>query len=215
MENIAIWNSILADQRDYEEELRFRNPSFSFWYNWMIVACVIALFVSFAIWGVDIHAKNAHDAGQREVYEAIELEQQQAAAAAAEAERLAAEEDESLQIREAQAIARALFGIRNFAAKYGYTNEDLETYARCVTNRCEATGKSVEEVLSQPQQFIAYSAKNDLVGEYYDLALRFVADWHAGSLKQCDARFQYAVLKDTGIWLVDDPGKDVPERWHA
>lgn len=215
MTRLATLKSVFSDQREYEEELRFRNPSFSFWYNWLIVACIIALFVSFAIWGFDIHTRNAYEAGQQEVYAAMDAEHEAMMAAAAEAERIAAEEDESLQIREAQAIARALFGIRNFTAKYGYTNEDLETYARCITNRSEATGKTVEEVLSQPQQFIAYSDKNDLVGEYYDLALRFVAEWHAGSLKPCDTRFQYAVLKDTGIWLVDDPGKDVPERWHA
>ena len=215
MNKLAIWKSVLEDQEDHIEELEFRNPAAIIMYRMLLTACVVALFVSFIIWGIDIHARNAYDAGQRDLYAAMDLEHEQMMAAAEEAERIAAQEEESLQIREAQAIARALFGIRNFTAKYGYTNDDLETYARCVTNRCEATGKSVEEVLAQPQQFIAYSDKNDLVGEYYDLALRFVADWHTGSLKPCDTRFQYAVLKDTGIWLVDDPGKDVPERWHA
>ena len=215
MNKLATWKSVFADQKDYLEELEFRNPAAIILDRMLLAACIVALFVSFIVWGLDIHARNAHDAGMQEVYAAMDAEHEAMMAAAEEAERLAAQEEESLQIREAQAIARALFGIRNFTAKYGYTNDDLETYARCVTNRCEATGKSVEEVLAQPKQFIAYSDKNDLVGEYYDLALRFVADWHAGSLKPCDTRFQYAVLKDTGIWLVDDPGKDVPERWHA
>lgn len=216
MENrLATLKSVFADQRDYEEELEFRNPAAIILYRMLLVACVIALFISFIVWGIDIHTRNAYDAGQRDLYAAMDLEHEQMMAAAAEAERQAQQAEEALQIREAQAIARALFGIRNFSAKYNYTNADLETYARCITNRCEATGKSVEEVLAVPNQFIAYSDRNDLDTEYYNLSLRFVSDWHAGSLEPCDTKFQYAVLKDTGIWLVDDPGKDVPARWHA
>lgn len=212
---IATLKSVFADAREQEEFLRFRNPSFSYWYNWLVLACVVALFVSFAIWGFDIHTRNAYDAGQRDLYAAMDAEHEEMLAAAAEAERLAAEEDAELQIREAKAIARAIFGIRNFIEKYHYTNEDVLTYARCITNRAEATGKSVEEVLAEEGQFIAYSEHNNLETDYYNLALQFVDDLHAGNLKPCDLKFRYAVLKGEGIWLVDDPGKDVPERWHA
>lgn len=215
MTRLATLKSVFADQREYEEELRFRNPSFSFWYNWLIVACIIALFVSFAIWGFDIHTRNAYEAGQQEVYAAMDAEREAVMAATQEQELKAQEEAAALQIREAQAIARALFGIRNFTEKYHYTNADLLTYARCITNRVEATGRSVEEVCAEPNQFIAYSDKNNLEQELYDLALSFIADWHDGTLAPCDTKFRYAVLKGEGIWLVDDPGKDVPERWHA
>lgn len=212
---LATWEKIFDEQAEHEEVLRFRNPSFSFWYNWMIAAIVIALFVSFAIWGIDIRTRNAHDAGVREVYDAIDAEAEQKMLAAEEEAKLKEQAEADLQIAEAKALARAIFGIRNFIEKYHYTTEDILTYARCITNRAEATGKSIEEVLAEKNQFIAYSEHNDIVKEYYDLMLQFVADWHSGNLPPCDIKFQNAVLKDTGIWLVDNINASVPNRWHA
>ena len=206
---------IFAEYEAKEKELRFRNPSFSFWYNWLIVGLVIALFIGFVKWGIDIHTNNAAEQAKAELLAAIDEENAQLLAAAEEQQRQAEKEAAEFQIREAKAVARALFGIRNFASKYGYTNDDLLTYARCVTNRAEATGKTVEEVLAEEGQFIAYSEHNDLETEYYNLALQFIADWHNGQLKPCDLKFKYAVLKDNGIWLVDDPNKTIPERWHV
>lgn len=211
--DFAILESVFQEQKEYEDVLRFRNPSFSFWYNWLITCTVVALFASFIWWGGAI-ARDSRDKAVREQVLAemtAELEQEEDE----EAKRKQQEEDAALQIQEAQAVARALFGIRNFRDKFHYTNADLLTYARCITNRAEATGKSIEDVLAEPNQFIAYSNKNNLETDLYDLALQFIADWHAGSLPECNAKYQYAALEKTGIWLVDDPNKEVPERWHA
>lgn len=202
-------------QAQLERDMCFRHPWFNFMYNWLIAILIVALFVSFGKWGWDIHTRNAHEAGMQEVYAAMDAEHEAMLAAAADAEKQAQQAEAELQIREAKAIARAFFGIRNFTAKYGYTSADLETYARCITNRSEATGRSVEEVLAEKGQFLAYSEHNDLETENYNLALRFAADWHDGKLPACDTKFRYAVLNEYGIWLVDDPGKTVPERWHA
>lgn len=210
-----ILQQIFEEQEAREEELRFRNPSFSFWYNWLVCLLVFILFASFGWWGAQIRRDQRDDAVRAQMLAEMDAEHEQMLAEAAAAELRAQKEDEALQITEAQAIARALFGIRNFTAKYGYTNEDLLTYARCVTNRSEAEGKSVEDVLAEPNQFIAYSSKNNLETDLYNLALQFVADWHDGNLKPCDTSFRYAVLKDTGIWLTDNPNAQVPARWHA
>lgn len=213
--DIATLESVFKEQAEHEEELRFRNPSFSFWYNWMIAGLVMLLFGCFIWWGISIHRDNRDEAVRAQVLAEMDAEHEQMVAEAAAAEQRKQQEDAELQIREAKAIARALFGIRNFTEKFHYTNSDLLTYARCITNRAEATGKSIEEVLGEPNQFIAYSDKNNLETGLYDLAIQFIADWHAGSLQPCDAKFKYAALEKTGIWLVDDPKKDVPERWHA
>ena len=205
---------IFAARAEQEKILQFRHPWVPLFCNWVIAGLVVLLFAWFAWWGIRIHRDNRDEAVRAQVLAEMDAEHEQMMAAAEEAERQAQQEEAELQIREAQAIARAFFGIRNFVEKYKYTNEDLRTYARCATNRSEATGDSIEDVLAVPQQFTAYSAHNNLEKEYYDIALQFVEDWHDGNLKPCELKFQTAVLKDNGIWLVDDLNKEVPNRWH-
>ena len=206
---------VFEDHARREEELRFRNPSFSFWYNWLVIGLVLILFYSFVWWGKSIAAERHDEAVRQSVYAEMDAEHEAMMAAAQEEQRLKEEAEAALQVEEAKAIARAWFGIRNFTEKYHYTNDDLFTYAQCAVNRAEATGKSIMDVFAEKDQFIAYSDKNNLETGLYNLALSFVSDLHDGNLPECDLKFKYAVLKDTGIWLVDDPGKTVPERWHA
>ena len=205
---------VFLEHEKNEQLLRWKHPWVSIVYNRLIAGLVVLLFVGFTVWGIRIHRDNRDEAVRAQVLAEMDAEHEAMIAAAEEAERQSQQEEEALQIREAQAIARAFFGIRNFVEKYRYTNEDLRTYARCVTNRSEATGHSIEDVLNVPKQFTAYSAHNNLEKEYYDIALQFVEDWHNGNLKPCELKFQTAVLKDNGIWLVDDLNKEVPDRWH-
>jgi len=206
---------IFEDHARQEEWLRERNPSASFWYNWLIAGLVVLLFIGFIKWGIDIHTNNAAEQAKADLIAAMDAEHEQMLLAAQQEEEEQKKADEELQILEAQAIARAWFGIRNFTEKYHYTNADLFTYAQCAVNRAEATGKTIMDVLAEKDQFIAYSDKNNLETGLYNLALSFVSDLHAGNLPECDLKFKYAVLAEMGIWLVDDPGETVPERWHA
>ena len=215
-ENTMILQEIFKEQEEREELLRFRNPSFSFWYNWLIVGLVVLLFAGFVKWGIDIHTRNAAENAKAELLAQMDEENayMMATAEAEAAERRA--QNERQQISEAQAVARAFFGIRNFVEKYNYTNSDLETYARCIFDRVDARGESVEEIVAEKGQFVAYSENNTLVKEYYDLALQFVQAWHNEDAAPCDYyKFQTAVLTEYGIYLVDDINKPVPEKWHA
>ena len=215
-ENTMILQEIFKAQEEREELLRFRNPSVSFWYNWFVALVVVALFGSFFWWGMDIQTRHKAEAMTAELLAEMDAENEymlQAAEAEA-AERQA--QNERQQISEAQAVARAFFGIRNFVTKYGYDNSDLETYARCMFNRADARGKTLTEIVAEKDQFTAYSDNNTLVKEYYDLALQFVAAWHAEDAHPCDVqKFQNAALTEYGIYLVDDIRKPVPEKWHA
>ena len=215
-ENTMILREIFRAQEEREEWLRQRNPSASFWYNWLILGLVVLLFAGFVKWGIDIHTRNAAEQAKAELLAQMDEENayMMAAAEAEAAERMA--QDERQQISEARAVARAIFGIRNFIEKYNYTNSDLETYARCIFDRVDARGKSVEEIVAEKGQFVAYSENNTLVKEYYDLALQFVQAWHNEDAAPCDYyKFQTAVLTEYGIYLVDDINKPVPEKWHA
>lgn len=206
--------SIFKAHEENEKFLSWKHPRVNVFYNWIIAGLVVVQFIGFVGWGIRIHRDIRDEAIRAQVLAEMDAEHEAMIAAAEEAERQSQQEEEALQIREAQAIARAFFGIRNFVEKYHYTNEDLRTYARCATNRAEASGNSIEDVLAVPQQFTAYSSHNNLEKEYYDIALQFVEDWHTGNLKPCELKFQTAVLKDNGIWLVDDLNKEVPDRWH-
>ena len=202
-ENAMIFRQIFEEQDERERLLRFRFPSVSFWYNWLIALLIVALFGSFIWWAVDIQTRHKAEALAAETLAAREAEQAETLAAAeAKAAELKAEA-ERVQISEAQTVARAFFGIRNFITKYGYDSSDLETYARCIFNRADARGKSVEEIAGEKGQFMAYSANNTLVKEYYDMALKFVAAWHAEDAKPCDVnKFQNAVFTEYGIRCV-------------
>ena len=215
-ENTRIWSEIFRAHEEREEWLRQRNPSASFWYNWVVALLVFALFAGFGWWGAQIRRAARDEAVRAELLAQMDEENayMMAAAEAEAAERRA--QDERQQISEAQAVARAIFGIRNFIEKYNYTNSDLETYARCIFDRVDARGKSVEEIVAEKGQFVAYSENNTLVKEYYDLALQFVQAWHNEDAAPCDYyKFQTAVLTEYGIYLVDDINKPVPEKWHA
>ena len=215
-ENTMILQEIFKAQEEREELLRFRNPSASFWYNWFVALVVVALFAGFGWWGAQIRRTARDEAVRAELLAQMDEENayMMAAAETEAAERRA--QDERQQISEAQAVARAIFGIRNFIEKYNYTNSDLETYARCIFDRVDARGESVEEIVAEKGQFVAYSENNTLVKEYYDLALQFVQAWHNEDAAPCDYyKFQTAVLTEYGIYLVDDINKPVPEKWHA
>ena len=210
-----ILQEIFEERAAQEALLRWKHKWADIFYNWVITCVVVAMFFSFGQWGMDIHNRNTFAAGQQDALATIAAGQAAQQEAEAEAEKKRQEEDAALQIQEAQALARMLFGVRNFTAKYHYSTEDLITYAYCPVNRALATGKTIMEVLREKDQFLAYSEHNDLDTELSNLMLQFVADLHAGRLKQCDTKFRYAVFTDMGIFLVDDPNKPVPERWHV
>ena len=219
MENsrpIDTLSEVLREQAERERQMLFHHKWVGLVWNYVIGLTLIVLFWSFVWWSVQIKTDRKVADGVAEAQAAWQAQQTAAAEQAkAEAEEQAAAA-EQVQIKEAQAVARAFYGVRNFVDKYGYSNSDLETYARCIFNRADVRGKSVEEVLAEPGQFMAYTDKNTLVKEYYDLALQFVAAWHSEDVPPCDAqKFQAAVFKPEGIWLIDDPGKEVPDRWHA
>lgn len=203
-------------QAELEEVLNFRHPWFNMMYNWIIAALLVALCVSFVWWGLDIRTRRMADEMTATAMASYQAEQQAAEDARALELEMARQSEEHVMTVEAQAVARAFYGIRNFVEKYGYTSEDLETYARCIFNRADASGASVEDVVSKKDQFLGYSDGNQLVKEYYDLAIRFVDEWHHEDVKPCDTSYQWAELTPDGIFLRNSFKADgYARRYHA
>ena len=207
---------ILLAHEQMEHDMEFRHKWVPLFYNWVVALLVVILFGSFVWWGLDIHSRHMADEMLATTLAEMDAEND-AMLAAAEAEQAALlASEEHIMTEEAKVIAKAFYGIRNFVDKYGYTTADLETYARCIFNRSDATGQSIEEVVSKKDQFLGYAEGNQLVKEYYDQAIRFVNDWHNEEVKPCDSSYQWAELNEDGIWLRNSFKADgYARRWHA
>lgn len=207
---------ILEQQRQREADMNFRHPWFNMMYNYIIAAVALCLVVSLVSWGVQIH-KEHRDAEMLASARAVWEQERQAEADAKAAELAAIQTSEAAVMdREATLIAKAFYGIRNFIDKYHYSKDDLLTYARCIFNRVDSNNvNTVQSVVSAPEQFLAFSEKNPVLSEYYDIAYEAVEAWHNETLKPCDASYRYAELTERGIYLTAEFGADgYARRWR-
>lgn len=214
--DLATLESVFKEHAEREEELRFRNPSFSFWYNWLVVALIFVLFAGFGWWATDISRRTRDEAVRAQVLAEMDAEHEQmmAEAAAREAE-LQASKEVAMK-KNCNSGAKALYPLGNFVEKYHYSEKDLETYLRSGWNRHILTGESLEEVFSAPQQYLGYADNNPVLTEYYDLAYRCFSEWEEEETRPCDPSFQWAELTENGIYLKNNFNADgYARRWHA
>ncbi len=207
---ISKWKSRAETMREVVEEheqkialLNFRYPWFNVVFNYVIVIAAVLLFVAFCAWGVQIRINR-----QAETLMATAMAEYQATQDAAEKERLAAivaeqQSFEAMVRREATEAAKAIYGIRNFIDKYGYSEKDLKTYVRCMCDRMDfgVGASSLEEVIAQPAQFLGYSEQNPVIDEYYKVAKEEIETWHTETSRPWDSSYRFAELKEDGIWL--------------
>lgn len=206
-QSIAIIKEIFREQREQEEELMFRNPSVPFWYNWLIAGLIVALFVSFAIWGIDIHTR--HRAEEMTATALASWQNEQVVQ-----DEQAKSSQEYVIDQEATAVAKAFYGIDRFVELYKYDEKDLETYARCMFNRAE-NGSLIDEI-AKPNQFVGYSEQNQLIADYKQLAEKLVREWHEETVRPCNTNFLFAELTPDGIFLKQDlHAGPYDRRWHA
>ena len=205
--SLDIWRDVLREQQEEENLLMFRNKWVPLFYNWITFVLLIALLISTFVYGVQVKIEKqvtSKTAIALADYRA-ELDAQDAAEAAYQ---------QAILNRDAEAMAKAFYGIRLFVEKYHYTESDLETYARCMFNRVE--NDDLAKVVRLTGQFAGYSDDNPVLEEYYTLALRFVEDWTVESAKPCDPAYVFAELTPDGIFLKKDLHAGPYERrWHA
>jgi len=206
-DSIAILRDIFREQREREEELMFRNPSFAFWYNWLIFLLIVALFVSFFLWGIDSWINYKATEMTNKAYAAWEEEQ-------AVQDEQAVSSQEYLIEQESIAMAKAFYGIDRFVEKYHYNEADLATYARCMFNRADSD--DLIQVISSPNQFTGYSDGNQVIADYKQLAERLIRAWHEETVRPCDTAYIFAELTPDGIFLKKDfHAGPYDRRWHA
>ena len=115
---------------------------------------------------------------------------------------VADEESKTLQMEyEAREISKAMDGIAGITER----EDDLRTYAWAIMFRVSNSGypNSVQEVVSQPNQFMGFSDSNPVVTAKYRVAYEVVKDFYAGNWPTTD-KFVYAEWDAKGKIILRD-----------
>ena len=186
--------------------------------NWILVLCAVALIISCIWWGITVRKEKREQAIYAEALAIFQAEQN---AAEEERLRLIAEEEatyENMVKKQANAMAKMFYGIRNFEEKYAYSKIDYRTYARCVFNRVDSGAYSgdILEVINQKNQWVGYSDSNPVVNNYYNMAYEFINEWYTENTKPITNDYLWAELTPRGIYLKNDFNADgYAPRWRA
>lgn len=215
---IKRWKEVFEERQNKEDMMLFRHPWVNLFYNYLIAGMVVLLFISFGIWGANIHADRRAATLAAEAL--AEYQEEQRIAEEARLSELAAKEQskEAVIAKETEAVAKMFYGIRLFEDKYRYNEKDFQTYARCAFNRYDY-GHGLTElpvIIAQKDQFLGYNDNNPVLKEYRDMAEKFVREWHEEQYRPCSAEYRFAELTENGIFLASEFGADgYARRWHA
>lgn len=101
---------------------------------------------------------------------------------------------------EAELIAKTLYGEAR-----GCSTTEQAAVVWCILSRVDATGygmgRSVEHVITFPNQFLGYSANNPVLPELYDLAVDVLTRWEREKLGETDVG---RVLPREFMWFAGD-----------
>ena len=189
-------------------ELMHEFPWFTKVYNAIGALAVLALIVSLIVWRVDVvkeqKASEAAAVAFAEQRAAEELRIQQ------EKEAELAEQLALAQKQEADTVLMAKFiaGINGFVENYGYSENDLRTYAECVINRVldqkHGFPNTIEEVIKQENQWVGFSESNQVIDQYYKIASVVVSNFYADSRRPVSSDFCWVELRREGCWLKNE-----------
>lgn len=119
----------------------------------------------------------------------------------AEAERLAALPPGLEETRQAQSemLSKVLYGVKD------NSTDDLRTYCWCVFNRVDNPNypDTIEEVISQPKQWMRYDEENPVLETLYDLAYTELVRWQDGSRRPVSNEFVFMNWSPSEIVLRD------------
>lgn len=106
--------------------------------------------------------------------------------------------------RETVLIAKLMGGLKGFVENYGYSSDDLITYAECPLNRVLNPAyacSTIEEAILQPGQWVGFSENNEVTQENYKLARWVVTDFYTNPFRICSNEYCWAELNKDGCYL--------------
>lgn len=197
MSNRIKFMDIIKEQEEKTKQIVERHPKIQKIWLRSIGALFLAVCISvifFAVRG-NLEAKalaeelKAQEAYAREKQRDIQLAQN------AEMER---------RERETVLIAKLMGGLKGFVENYGYSSDDLITYAECPLNRVLNPAYScstIEEAILQPGQWVGFSENNEVTQENYKLARWVVTDFYTNPFRICSNEYCWAELNKDGCYL--------------
>lgn len=215
------WKNVFDDQAKETHELEQKYPWYEILHRWIIVLCVIGLFISFVIWGVNIYTERTAQAYGQTIAEQKDAEHQ-AYIAQQEADRQAAEQSlENLMKSNAQIKAKLGYGSRNFIEKYNYSDADFMTLYQCVDNRLKNKmylGMTIDEIVFKEGQFIASYDTNPVRDYYFNLAMKSERLKYERESKELPepvgSDYIYTIYTPHGIYLANDPDAPAYTWWR-
>lgn len=217
------WSKTSRPKIDYSEwdvsdakikALEKKYPWYPILMNWIVAFLIFCATVEIFAWAVDTHILKEADALSAAAIAEYQAERE-AADQARRAEALAAEESEQAR-READIIlmSKMLYGINKFVETYGYSENDIRTYAECAVNRVLsktngfASVTSIQEAILQKDQWVGFDENNQVLEKYYKIASVVVNNFYDGATRPCSSDFCYAELTRNGIWLKNEFSDD-------
>lgn len=164
---------------------------------------ILAVFIAYSamVWLLAAKVTRAKAAAEyEETFSAYQAEQAAIRLAEEEAAAEAAKPTYATIIQsEAEALAKVLYGVRS------NSTDDLRTYAWCVLNRVDnsAYPDTLEEVIAQPKQWMAYDPEAPVIESLYRIAYEVLEVWHSGGHRPVTSEYVYMNWSPTEIVLRD------------
>ena len=102
--------------------------------------------------------------------------------------------------QEANLLAKVLYGVKD------NSSDDLRTYCWCVFNRVDnpAFANTLDEVISQPNQWMRYNENNDILAKLKQIAREELLVWHDRASRPCSSEYVYMDWTPNDIVLRND-----------
>lgn len=185
-----------------------RKSGFFYEHRWLIgmvgkYLLVLLVFAAYSALIWFISARITRTKAEIEYAEDLRAYQEEQAAIRLAEEEAAAEAAKptyaSVLKQEAEALAKVLYGVK------GNSTDDMRTYAWCVLNRVDnsAYPGTVEEVIAQPKQWMAYDPDAPVLESLYQIAYEILEIWHSGAHRPVSSEYVYMNWSPTEIVLRD------------
>ena len=164
---------------------------------------ILLVFAAYSLLLCLLAAKTARMKAEAEYADTFRAYQEEQAAIKQAEEEAAAEAAKptyaSIINSEAEALARVLYGVK------GNSTDDMRTYAWCVLNRVDnpAYPGTLEEVIAQPKQWMAYDPEAPVLESLYQIAYEILEVWHSGGHRPVSSEYVYMNWSPTEIVLRD------------
>lgn len=197
MNNSIKFMEIVRTQEEETRRIVEKHPKVQKIWNRAIELLIMALIISVIFFTAKDQIDNHAHAMEIKAQEAIAREKQRDIQIAQNAEMERRE-------RETMLLAKFIGGLKGFVENYGYTRDDLITYAECPLNRVLNPGftcSTIEEALMQPGQWVGFSENNEVTQDNYVIARWVITDFYTNPFRIVSNEYCWAELNKDGCYL--------------